>query len=402
VEEEGFLAFDSSGMKNLKTSVVLDFFDQPLLLHAQDSVGTNFLCVIAETPNGEASARYLCVAISPAKLNAYLHGEVDLRAIFDHPEADEWYITDHGKAVDVEKGFAIIPVAREQLQRDWLPSEGAFYSLPAVSADEIVNETREQRTAVIRLSLDPPESRIEQRILATHLSELLLNFQLFVKHAYLKSFSDGSRPQREAKHSPASELEVFAISPGSFTVHLRSREDADMYGHAEVGRALRMLDEITAEVDDPEKALIVLRRNRGRVATAYIRLLETIVRTESPLSYAWATPELAVPQVRRITTRQAKPLFETLSRVKDLGIETKTLVGTLVSADSVKNTWTLRGEDKRYYKGQVHPASRITMGVGGFTLGRKYRFVCDEIVREIAGTGSESTHYLLISSESLS
>lgn len=75
-------------MNQLKIQKVLEFCDVPQIFIAQNNFGAQFICLLYED---EPVCRYTAVLISDDRLNQFLHGAIDLRELFVHPENDQEY-----------------------------------------------------------------------------------------------------------------------------------------------------------------------------------------------------------------------------------------------------------------------------------------------------------------------
>ncbi len=77
------------------------------------------------------------------------------------------------------------------------------------------------------------------------------------------------------------QMEVFAFSPGSFTVNMQSKMSADWIGYVDIEKALTLVDTAVSASYDIEQATTFLRENRGHFLNAYRGLLEFIVERDN-------------------------------------------------------------------------------------------------------------------------
>jgi hypothetical protein len=156
---------------------------------------------------------------------------------------------------------------------------------------------------------------------------------------------------------------------------------------------MEKLDELTANGDAPERALEVMKGNRGHLVGAYIRLLEFLLRTDTAFAYRWSDPGAETAHGRTITARQAGPLLEVFKKVEQLGVETVELRGYLREADSKRNSWRIESlEDGKEYPGEVKEG----VSVSNLTIDKVYRFTCEEVLEEQIATGREKRTLLLV------
>lgn len=191
------------------------------------------------------------------------------------------------------------------------------------------------------------------------------------------------------------ETEVFAFSPGSFTVHLQSKAQADLVGHVELSKALQKLDELTLYQEESEKALEIFRKNKGHLISHYNHFLKSIIDYDLPLSYSWTTPESSETVNRLISRNSAIQLHNFLNQSKELEIETKEIIGTICKVDTNKKKWTIVSEeDGNEYSGDVKDSNLSLSGI--ITDIQRYLFVCEERIDENVITKKEKKTLMLI------
>jgi len=372
----------------------LVYYDVPQLFVARDQVNAQYLCLLVESTDDYD--RYVCVPISPERLKDFYLGDIDLRTIYEKPESDEIFYAD---IVDEsQEAIQLIPLDIKQIPENWLPDQGFVYMKEGFEEETIINEATAKNRATIHFSLNPPESRYETKIHSLHLAEALIIYQTLVKHAFKKAISKLNIKNRKELDTPDYyNMDVVGFSPGSFTVHLQSTKQADIFGYDHISKALKKIDELTQNIDDLDIALSIIQENKGHFANAYLRLLEVIVKNESSMSYQWAMPELSEPVNRTISTAQATPLYELLNTKQELTVEQLELIGKVIKADSKRGAWSLYSdEDNKIYNGILSEGAEVSLK-GIVIEAQKYKFICEEKVEEILGTGKEKTTIYLIS-----
>ncbi|OQY29311.1 MAG: hypothetical protein B6244_04155 [Candidatus Cloacimonetes bacterium 4572_55] len=364
-------------IKNIKLTETLIYYDAPELLLGIDEVDVRYLCLLVEC--NDESDRYLCAPVSKKRYNRFIAGDIDLRNIYKEPEVDELYYIDFIETTD--GNFPLNPFESKNLTEAWLPEPGFFFE-KEVDESSIVEEAREKNRAIIHFSLNPPEAREETKISAEHLIDALTIFQSLLKYAYKKSLSSVARKTKILLDNKINyETEVFAFSPGSFTIHMQSKTEADLVGHVEISKALQKLDELTHYQNESTEAMAVFKENKGHLVNQYNLLLERIIDYDLPLSYTWTTPESTSPAHRQISRNSAIELHNFLNKREELRIETKELIGTICKVDTIGKKWTIISEeDDKKYSGEV---KNDTLKLSGITTDiQRYLFICEECIEE--------------------
>jgi len=366
-------------------------YDVPQLFLASDRAGTNYVCLlVAQT---EKYDEYATVAVSPGRLSDFLAGRLDLLTIISAPETEVRYVV-HLLGEDMQ-GLHLHIV--EAFPPEWLPDAG-FYLADSAQIEEVTPVAAEAVTrnrAVLHLALSPPEARIVPKIDAYHLSTALGLFQSVVKFAYRKALASTSYSLRKALNSDTNYgLEVFAFSPGSFTVHMQSKVPADLLGFVDIERAFDTVDSLTTALESPQSALDVMKEHRGHLATSYRKLLQFVAENNVSISYNWATPHRPTPVQHRIPVARAAALYELSSHRRDLGVEAVSLTGSFVKANTRTGEWAIASDDGQEYRGYAGESSDVRLD--GVVLGTtKYILDCEERLTGW-GAGTEKSRLYLV------
>lgn len=101
----------------LRLDKILDYYDEPQLFVARDKFDALYICLLYD----DATAyRYTAVKISNIRLNGFLSGKEDLRAIFVNPEnIGEYFDVVYDKGNYVATSLNASTISEERL-----PSEG--------------------------------------------------------------------------------------------------------------------------------------------------------------------------------------------------------------------------------------------------------------------------------------
>jgi hypothetical protein len=373
-------------MRTLSHFRTLVYYDEPQLFVAHDQLDISYVCLLVDKPDD--SEKYICTPVSKGRLSDFISGRVDLLSVIKSPETGEMFI---GTALNGDlDSISIVQVTENDVRPEWLPEPNFFIEPEPVTDKLVIEESRERQRAIIHFSLNPPEARQQPKIVAERLGQAVRLMQRVITHAYRNALRDVDEATREAISQPGVyQLEVFAFSPGSFTLHMQTTTPADMLGYSHIAKALRIIDLVTEHIDNPAAAVQFIAGYGGHFATAYRDLLQFIMENETPLSYEWSMPERPDTTTRRISDKQAKPVYQALIERTDIGIEEKRLVGILNKADEKYGSWRLLVEaEKKEYAGRSNPAQ---IDLKGLVIGACYEFLCEERLVEERGTGREST-----------
>ncbi len=375
----------------------LVYYDRPQLIVATDPVGTKYLCMLTEEL--EERDKFLCAAVSSARLAEFRDGALDLLQIFNNPEVGELY---EGDAEYSAEEFSLAVEPARQIPEQWYPQEG-FFLAPQEAADTATTEARARGKAVINFALSPPEARDALQIEVQRLASGLQIFQNLVRHAYNKSIRGLNRSTRDLLSDSINyQMEVYGFSEGSFTVNMQSKLSAnDLLGSVNIEKALRLVDEAVAASGDPEQAIRFLKEHTGFFLSAYRSLLKFVVDNDSPLKYEWATPGFTTDKQSTMSVDVATELYDILVRQESMATEFVTLVGVVTAAHTDTGSWTLLSEeDDTKYSGKLPPDSAVHLA--GITLRtERYRFDCEERLQEFTATGDEKIERLLLNYKKL-
>lgn len=377
-------------MRILSHRETLVYYDGPHLIVAQDQLGLNYVCLLVKAE--QDFDEFLCSPVSKGRLGLLLSGELDVRAIFEAPEAGELL---DGMAADGDLNqITTEPVDKAALPDAYIPDSGVFLD-PRIRADDpLVEESKAKNVAVIQCTLNPPEALIESKISAWHLSQAIMLFQRLVKHSYskaLKSIKIDSSIREFLLSASNYELQVLPFSEGSFTINMQSAAGVDLLGYSYISRAFDLIDSINFEIEDPPQVVEAVARYGGHFASAYKEFLGFIVETEMPFSYRWTMPSKQKATTVNILPRIARPVYEALKEKVDIGVEERNFVGRLTKIDEKYNTWRLISDDdgKEYYG-----SSEIKLA--GLTIETvKYQIKCEERLEEDRATGRDYTKLII-------
>jgi hypothetical protein len=377
-------------MKVLHYNSTLMFYESVQIFDAFDVIGGNYVCIL--THAGESDDDFLAVGISPEDLRRLKLGDLDLRNAIQNRPLKEWFTLKVGPDIagdlNAIEGSGDIP-------EDMLPLDGLFLAAPDLSPQLVIEKTKELNNAVLEVCIDPPEAARVSKVHATTLAGMVSLTQTLVKHAYNKALAGLSESSRRGLDViDGHQIDAIATATGSFRILFEASKGPDLWRFVELQRALVKLDELTSNAESPEKALEIVKANKGHLAGAYMRLLQFLIDTKTEFSYKWSSPETKEVRGRTITQKEAGPLLEIFNATKELGVETVILHGKVREADSINGHWKLQSsEDGKVYSGKVKEGGR---GVSHIVIDNIYRFECEEKLEEVVGSGKELRTLLLV------
>ena len=232
---------------------------------------------------------------------------------------------------------------------------------------------------------------------------MLSVFQSFLKYTYKKSLLTLEKKTKQLLDEQKNYgLELVGTCEGSFTLQLQSKSYVNLFGDAEVGRALEIIDGFVKNLRDEEYTLSIVRQYPGHVANVFLKLLELIIKQDIPLQYKWIMPSMQEPKAGRIVRVEAIPVYNMLISRKDLGIEKVEFIGRVNKADRDIGKWkAVLEENGKEVRGELSERSEMTLD--GIVINSVlYRFKCEETIEEITGTGKEKKLLIMISYDRLS
>jgi hypothetical protein len=372
-------------MKSITFTGVLFYYDGIQVFEARDIIGGHYVGLLVEDLAG--MDRYLVVGVNPNDLQQLRLGEIDLLDLMVKRPEPDWFMAEIEGGLDKPM---ILQVQTGAIPPTYLPDPDFRVQASDLSEQKSVirAEAIARNNVVLELTLESPETVDSHKIRATTLSSFLIHLQSLLKHAYTKALGSLTLTQRRQIDRDLAPLLDVAVPmlPGSFRLVLEASQKPDLWGTGEIVRALDALDEIASVASDPEETLLRAKKYRGHTANAYLRLLRFMVEAGVSAKYAWASPIRPVTLGCSITRKQAEPLVEILSASEALGSESVTIVGQLRKIDVDSRTWRLLAYDNNEeYSGKT----RAGVSLSHLVTEEGYRFVCDEEIEEVTGTGRE-------------
>lgn len=367
-------------MNLLTPRLNLLFYDYPQVFTAKDKVDCYYVCMVVEEL--ESGPLYLALQISNKRLRGLLSGALDLRAIYQFPEISLFRLAEFQEDGET---LAFTGAAYDMCPVEYLPDEGLYFD-----EDEIAGEALEHNSPVSHIGLSVKEAEKNAQIGIAKLSEFLALYQNVLKHL-ARIAAKEIKCKINRKETPFN-VDVYGFSHGSFTVHVKSSYQCDLFGdNALLAAAYSKLNSFIELAESPESAVIELQKIKGHAANSIIKLVEFVDSQCCPLTHSWASPSTGRSEKRNLSVSSAKALAELCRQRNDLFDEEIVLEGSIVRANEEANTWKMTNlRDGKRYSGEVDPESGLSMT--GVIIGKEiYRFYCRERVEVVLGTGQEVT-----------
>jgi hypothetical protein len=117
---------------HIKPCRILLYYDVPEIFVGVDTVGTQYLCLLAEEHEGDL--HYICTQISGNRLYEVGMGKIDIRTVFESPELPltyEFHTNLVGKNNDLPINLL------EAVDPAFLPGKDLYLTPPAIGGEEI-------------------------------------------------------------------------------------------------------------------------------------------------------------------------------------------------------------------------------------------------------------------------
>lgn len=383
--------------KAIRYKETLLYYDGPLVFLGEDRVGTFFICQSIDVSDNATS--YLCVPVSRNRVHMLNKATIDLRTIFVEPEVEEYYLCNLSELYEFTN--ILTSIDKERITEEWLPEEGLYLSEPVPEVDIVLNRSKEVSKPIIHVTLDPPEAQAEHKIHADRLAGFLSSFQNLIKYLYRWTYKKGCVVSELLDKKTAHLVDVTAFAGGSFTVEFEPLDYSNLFGECGLSNCLELLDEFNTKIDNAERALEFIQAHKGHLAGSYVRFLEFLRSSNTTLKYTWAYPSLKQSITKTIKTESIDPVLELCYQKAGIATEEVTFVGRVTKADKTGKTWKIRREeDKKEFSGKIKDGVNITLD-GIVIENVLYRFICEEFIEEVSGTGKETKQYLLVQYEEI-
>lgn len=377
----------------LKNITVLVQYDVPELFVGQDLIGRQFLSLLVED---EELLKYLAIPISKNRLEKFLSGDIDLRAVYEYPETSEYYDVSFAEDDSIVVSFW----STEIPDPSYLPEEGFSFDLNLI--DDIQTESYVKQKGIVELTLKNHEEPDEFVVNANRLVSHLGIFQKLLERSYKKTISlINPTNKKELLSQDFSTLQVFGFAEGSFKVKLQTKKNIDVAGNSSIDQAFKALDQIVQNYDDQELLQSILIDYKGHFVSSLREFVETIINENEPIEYKWFTPSLEKPIVKSINIEVANEIHNFLKARNELETEEATFEGVFVKADVQNGSWKLfNKENNEFIIGKSD--ERTKSSLSGITLDTVlYKIYCHEEVFEVLSSGEEKHEYYLIDFEEI-
>lgn len=359
--------------RQLSVQSVLEYLDGPILFLAQDEAETSYICSFLR--HNLNTTEFLCSRFAPSILRRFLAGSIDLReAITTAKIPENLLLVVHENQGQDEPLVARSLKSLDEIDPQLLPAEGYF--IPP----EIGNAILSTEHAMIEASLELSEAMTEHVISSYTFAAFIKTFQDVLKFSFKKSLADV--PVALKKILSNSDDYMFQISGmgphASFSVIMRSKEQADLSQHVNFERALNLLETIVKNSSNSDLTIEELKKHKGYLVNAYRRLLKFLIVSKSTLRLKWHAPRNGYPIKRfSITLENAVKIDAALSERSDMEGELISFVGKVPHVNVPSGAWTIKTEEGKSFSGTVEDGSGITLS--GIVVDLvHYKFDCIE------------------------
>lgn len=363
--------------RTIKTVDVIDYFDVPLLFVGKDPIGTHYLCMIID--NSPSFDKYICVPISEKRLSEFYVKKVGVKTIFLEPEINSYFFYTVDSNCDN-------PLVECDFNPKYMPEED-FYYQNSISEErnKIFIKSKSLQAALFTVNLSDSGDLDSHSIDTQSLVALLHTVPNLLKNALTKAIETVKGVYEYPSYR------VLALEKGSFEVCFIG-SGCDMYGHSNSKYAFEKIDEITKALLSGDDFIPELKKNKGKLAFHYIKMMELAVTKKCHIEYSWVTPDATTTKSFKLTNDVVEKAYKKIQALgEDLITNDVEIKGVLQAINIKKNYWELK-DDKKTVKGYVKDKN-ITLK--GTVNGERYKFSCLVEYGTDPITGKEKETYIL-------
>ena len=356
-------------------------YDRPLLFACRDVLDQTYLAVLTEEEEDQET--WIYVAVSPRRFEIIRSGGIDLFTAFKTPEAGIL----HRVSLRYDSNQSeVTPVARENIQDDWLPKPGFRLELPTATAKRSPtrNAVQSLREVVMLRFNFPGQLRTEAP--AHILGEVLTSFQNLVSQIGQRIFD-----------APAW-FSVVGFDAGSFEIELNSNEEQqyNLFRQSPAGDAMKELIALIEARETPDSLSREIRRIGAPIADYYVRFLNSFAVSVTEFDINWASPREGYGGQVRFNQPGALSIIEQVKQQAAPDIKVSRIDGVLKGLSLEKKTFDIQAVDGCKYHGRVVPEALNSTVVQSAQLNRRYIATIEE-KREISVvTGRETQKRMLL------
>ena len=233
----------------------------------------------------------------------------------------------------------------------------------------------------------------DHRVPARLLGELLTRWQsLFSALAQAAAGKPTTRGSLPADIIARTALDVVAFAPGSFIARMVLEQDVqpDLVDDALGIRTFQEFEQLCSANRDEMGAL--MRRFKGRVLSAYIKLMELLHTSGTSLDVRLVEPRGTGVRRASLQADRVRTVLPWLAQLGEPEEENRLLLeGVLTAAHSRTGTFEIDLGEEGTLQGRVHDDSLLD----GAIIGKRYRFEVFEVVTRDRLTGQFDTSFTL-------
>lgn len=350
-------------MRTLKLNKILEYYDVPQILIANDALGTYYLCVLYDYINN-SGYQYIAVQIPLTKLTSFVNGNEDLRALFENPIFED---SVYNVSVNNEVLSASL-LNKDDIRDDMLPLEGYYFEADTQEEDDIIiAETLACNHPIVRLGFEDQEN--SHTIDASCLSQAIAHYQSLVSNCYKKI--NGKELLNQA------ELRVTTFQAASFDIHFQVNADLNLFGSSNMDGTFRQLDNLF-NADNEEAFKEAIMNLRGHTVNSYKNFLEVLIEHRLNVKYKWVA-SIADNEVvsGRMSLPRIEYVYDLLQKSQELQTENVSFEGIFLASSVENGKWTFKPNEGRRNINGISEDFDILSGV--VIEQQMYKIYCKEI-----------------------
>lgn len=366
-------------MRILNLKRILDFYDVPQIFVASDNIGVDYLCLLYDFHEGDGY-QYLGIQISPKMLSLFLDGQIDLRDVYLHPEAEYsiYNISVRNKVISA------VLMDTDCIPEHMLPEAGYFYEQDEDADDDLlISESIQCGSPVLHLGF--VDSRNSHDIDAVCLSQAINSYQAMITNCHKKLYG------KEASNE--SQLRVTTFSAASFNVHFKANSALDLFGTSVLDETFKKIDELLNSRDD-ESLQESIRSLKGHTISSYKNFISVLLQNRLSVKYKWVSSTLERKVYSRyVNFDRVERMWNVIQASQVISSEDRTFVGVFLASSVENGKWTLRPNDgNKNISGESQDKDLLS----GITIESKpYKIKCKE-VQEQNMASLNITHKLIL------
>lgn len=375
---------------------VYDFYDQPLLFSAIDSL--NRLYFVYNFDGDFTIDQWLMVSVSEDRLKAIRKGGVDVRTAFANPETEQNYII----ICDKKNGFTYSTrlIEKDEINLELLPISGFSLNIEEEIAYKLyqtkIKEKSDSSNRIVTELIFHLKNTFAHEAPVKLLTEVLSEFQsvVFAAADLIHSKSPSLSGPYSSETMEIGELLVMDFAPSSFKVVLGSSNFVDLYGNSKLIEPIKIVSDLFNIGDDIDSLKSEFEKLNPRLIKNYYNLLSNLVHEDlANFEFNWIVPKSKTAQKSSITREVANKVKTYIELSEKSTYEEVIIYGKLVAASIPRKTCEI--EDNEFKV--IFECKKVSEGlIEGRTLGTSYKARIQKIMTKTPSTGLTKDEYILL------